>query len=232
MFGNVLRRAVFVAAFFALLSFVGCHTVRPPHEESCANIIVTGGTIDQRESVRNALGFLEKPVQRAVRSVRITDHCPHYKPRDVYGNTQEAAHCEWTGDICIRPEYVRDEIIWHEAGHALMMSRCDSEQEAFTAIGADAYGNVNGQFPRDGFLTQYAATNSMENYAEWVRWAMCYLYRTPTGRTDVDLSRVDASDPRYLAHLQALRDWGAISDAQYNQLEPIFTVRFGDAPMK
>jgi len=233
MFGTFLKRGMF-AMFVALLVLpLGCTGVRPPHEGILAESVVSGGTAEQREQVRTALGFLEEPVQRAVHSVSITDGCPNYHPKDGNGDWQEAAHTHpGKRDICVHPVYVSKGNIWHEGGHALMMTRSTDEQVGFTAISVNAYGNAKGDFPRDGILTWYGASNPWEDFAEWVRWAMCYLYNEPMGPVFVDVRVIDVTDTRYLAHLQVLRDWGAINQAQYEQLEPLFTLRVNGVPVK
>lgn len=233
MFENMLKRAVFAAFAGVLLASVGCTGVRPPHEGILAESVVTGGTAAQRENVQIALGFLEEKVQRAVHSVSITNSCPNYHPKDADGNWQESAHTHpGTRDICIHPVYVSNGNVWHESGHALMMTRSTDDRVKFTAISLDAYGDMKGDFPRNGILTWYGAKDPWEDFAEWLRWAMCYLYNEPMGPVFADIRVVDVTDTRYLAHLQMLRDWGAISEAQYKQLEPLFTLRVNGAPLK
>lgn len=232
-----VRRVACAAALFALF-FSGaiCCTTAPPHELRVSDSAVYGGTSDLREDVRNAIAFLEPVVQDAVQSVHITDDCPEYKPKDDDGNWREGGHCHWTRDICIRPSHVLDEAVWHECAHACFMSHAVHEQLQWATVSpAGVYGNYEGredEFPRDGILTAYGATNTHEDFAEWVRWAMCYLYHTPTGRTFVNLRRVNAADPSYAQKLRLLRDWGIITPTQYAQLEPLFTLRVDGEPLR
>ncbi|MDO8584649.1 MAG: hypothetical protein Q7R85_00825 [bacterium] len=233
MVSDVLRRAVFVAATLTLfVAPFGC-TTAPPRLGAWDDSFVYGGTRDQRERAREAMNWLEEPVQRAVRSIQITNDCPDYKPRDKDGNWREAAHTHpGTRDICVRPSYVSHGNVWHESGHALMMTQSAEEQERLTRISMNAYGDMEGDFPRNGILTWYGATNPWEDFAEWVRWAMCRLHDEPMGSIFVDMRVIDVTDPSYLKHLEVLRDWGAISQAQYDELEPLFTLRVNGVPVK
>lgn len=225
MFGNVLKRAAIAAFLVLVIASLGCTTRHPPYAEAVDRAIVHGGSSWERDDACDALGYLEAPVRLALTGISVNDDCPEYKP-DYPG------HCHVdTRKICARRGWVQDHLVWHEAGHALFFSKSRDEWVR-AAVSIGCYGDTEGEFPRNGILTSYGATNQYEDFAEWVEWAMCYLYHTPTGSTNVDLSRVDASDPRYLAHLELLRDWGAINEAQYKQLEPLFTVRLGGAPMK
>lgn len=226
MFGSMLKRAAFAAFLVFVVASSGCTTRHPPYADAVDRSIVRGGASWGRDDVCDALGYLEAPVRLALTDIRINDDCSEYKP-------DYPAHCHAdTRKICVRRAWVRDCIVWHEGGHALMLKRYREELRLFAAISVDAYGNMDGDFPRDGILTSYGAKNAWEDFAEWFEWAMCYLYHTPTGSTSVDLTLVDAADPKYLLHLEILRDWGGISPEQYTELEPLFTVRLGGAPMK
>lgn len=220
-----LTRAVSAALLVFVVAFAGCTTHHPPYAENVDRSIVRGGASWERDGVRDALGYLESPVRLALVDIRINDECPEYKPA-------HGAHCHTKSrKICIRRGNIFDHTVWHESGHAFYWSRTDDER-ATAAVSIGCYGITDGEFPRNGILTSYGATNQYEDFAEWFEWAMCYLYHTPTGSTGVDLALVDASDPRYLEHLEILRDWGAINRAQYDELEPLLTVRLGGAPMK
>ncbi len=232
MFGMLLKRAACVAALLALFVVpFGC-TATPPRPGTLDDSRFYGGSYEQRRRVRDAVHLMEEPVQLAVRSIHVTNDCPNYKPPDEEGNPHEAGHCEPTRDICIRPAYARTPNVFHECGHALFMARSTDDRVRWTVVSIDAYGHTDGNFPRDGILTWYGATSPKEDFAEWVRWAMCYCHHIPVSALFVDVRVIDVFDPRYLAHLQLLREWGAISESQYEELEPLFTLRVNGAPLK
>lgn len=232
MYRALLSRAVSLAALCVLCAApFGC-TTAPRHSGTLDDDRFYGGSYEQRRRVRDAVHLLQEPVQLVVRSIHITDSCPNYKSPDKEGNPQEAGHCEPTRDICIRPRYARAPDVFHECGHALFMSRSTDDRVRWTLVSLNAYGHTDGDFPRGGILTWYGATSPMEDFAEWVRWTMCYCNHIPVSALLVDTRMFDASDPSYLAHLRLLREWGAISESQYNELEPLFTLRVNGVPLK
>jgi len=217
-------RAAAVAALFLLLAVPANDVTASRNATTFDDTPVSGGTSGDRDSIRNAMALLEEKPRDAVVSVTINDDCPGYKPKDEWGEWRESGHCHWTRDICIHTIYVYDSVVWHESGHALLMSQSWDEYSRWLAVSNDSYGNKKGNFPRDGILTSYGATNAHEDFAEWVAFVMWYQYRTPTGRTAVDLKKVDKSDKRYIRHLKLLRDFGAITPEEYDKLAPLFTL--------
>ncbi|MDO8584651.1 MAG: hypothetical protein Q7R85_00835 [bacterium] len=221
---KMFRRAALVAVLFLLVASPFGDTPAAQRATVLADIPVSGGISGDRESVRNALALLEEKPQNAVVSVTINDTCEAYDPKDEDGDWQESAHCHLTRNVCIHTDYVYDRVVWHEAGHALLMSRSWRENNKWAVVSKNAYGNMEGEFPRDGILTSYGATNAHEDFAEWVEFVMCYQHRTPTGRTSVNLKKIDKSDTRYIRHLKLLRKFGVITPEEYTKLAPLFTL--------
>ncbi|GEM_PF-2047406 len=221
---KMFRYAAFVAALFLVVVSPANDVTSSCNVSALDDTPVSGGTSGDREDIRNALALLEENPRDAVRSVTINDTCPVYKPKDEWGEWRESAHCHWTRDVCIHTIYVYDSVVWHESGHALLMSRSWEENSKWAAVSNGVYGNKDGNFPRDGVLTSYGATNAHEDFAEWVAFVMWYQYRTPTGLTKVNLKKIDKSDERYIRHLKLLRDFGAITPEEYDKLAPLFTL--------
>lgn len=204
-----------------LFVLTGCTAPRISWERVERGDFVEFGTSDERALVISAVHRMHPPVQATVTTIRITPDCPCYK-KDKYGRVSEAGHCRWwTRFICIYPDCVDRWTVWHEMAHAFFYALPSYKRADWGAISPGVYGNRSGVFPRAGVLTAYGAMDYYENFADWLAWSLEYLesgYRA----WGVRLELVDRSDPRYLAHLQFLRDCGALSPEDYAALEPLF----------
>lgn len=250
---KILRATLAAGLFLLLASAFGCSTApyrfqvdpdaTPIPHRIVPDSIVTVGAKEARAHVLNAIGLEPDVTQKALTEVRITDECsdPNYLLMDIGGDWVYAAHCHPEAQtearagvvglvetaparlICIHRNEVWDSVTWHESGHALYDTLSREAQQQWDAISRDAYGDTEGEFPRNGILTGYGGTNAHEGFAEWHEWLMCYKYHTATGETDVDLTRVKKSDDRYIRSLNFFFGLHVITPEEYGALAPLFT---------
>ena len=191
---------------------------------------VYNATKEHLATLRRGLAWLMPEVRRSILFIDILPgDSEHFQKK-------EAAHCHRPDDderpvegmrICFSRDTVTEANLWHEAGHAWLISMPTGFDEEWQEISDFAYAEYTGaedrklrqkRYPAAGLLSGYATTNYREDVAEW----FSCIYEYVSGGKDAFAKITDRDDPCYLQKLRMLRDWGAIGAEDYNLIIKLF----------
>lgn len=183
--------------------------------------LINANEIDA-DIVQYALAHTSAPLQKAITSIEICVSRPDKMPKWA------AADCDGDGKIRILASCLYPQTIWHEAEHALdfklMAPKKSRDDEEWIAIsGKKAYDEINqvresSDYPREGILSLYGATNCAEDKAMWVECTYEYCF---TSSKICPFYGIDRSDERYLKKLDLLLRRGSITEEMYKKIAPL-----------
>lgn len=136
-----------------------------------------------------------------------------------YGDYNDA-HCHSHGGcVCCRATGVDEGTIIHETGHALKRLISIEQKIRWRRIASsNAYGENRytafQQFPLNGIMSAYGATNEDEDLAEWVE----AVYNATDFGYAIPFYLANKNDPRYKAKLDFLLDNKFISADQHKKI--------------
>ena len=91
---------------------------------------VTNATPKQKLVIDEALAWLAPDVQKSVIAIEINNNAIHFLSTVVDGGFAAAHLCPYNMEkICIRPEFLDADLIWHEAGHTHFFKKENSEEQ-------------------------------------------------------------------------------------------------------
>ncbi|MDO8584650.1 MAG: hypothetical protein Q7R85_00830 [bacterium] len=217
-----MRHITLCAAMFVVGICVSC-TNHPPRTEAALGDLISGGTAEEREFARAALGELPRVVREVAEEIRITNDCSGFTSRFIVGFHHRG------GPICVREGRVTRAVVWHEPAHTHFhtLSRAAQEQwEGFVDDDLFHGEGINivipGAYPSRGMITSYGGTNPRENYAEWVTWLTHYLRGYGSGYGRADIASIDRRDPVYLAILTFFRAHDVLTEEEFRRVQPLF----------
>lgn len=181
--------------------------------KSGVKITMYGVSIEERELLFRALNHL---------SIKILESIKAVSGRPCSQLTfDDPAICHWDRTICLRfwgSYETVCEYLWHEAGHARIMVLGPAFEREWKNTAGNVYGVIGGRddFPKFGILEQHGSINSMEDIACWVKavYFYCNGFLHPFGK-------IDSSDPRYMAKLNLLFQYGFVTAEEYNKVAPL-----------
>lgn len=231
------KAKLFVAAIAFAIFLSGCassyEAYLPPKKSAkrqprieivagAARIPLMNADESEAEIIRSALNHSAPLLQGAITSITIYTSTPDKMPEWA------AADCNGKGEMRILANHIYPQTIWHEAQHALdfkMLApkKLRDDEEWISISGKKAYDEINqiresSDYPREGILSIYGATNCAEDKAVWVECIYGYCF---TSSKVNPFYGIDRSDERYLKKLDLLLRRGSITEKMYKKIAPL-----------
>ena len=210
-------RILFAEFLFLSLVVPGCVSFPQPSPHKSRHGILIRGSVTE-EQVREIDGILEvlpPAMIGAVSSISSREGLGHI-------GKDNAAHCHFTGDICVQSYNITDPyILFHEVAHAYSYSLVfkSAFHRKWKELAGDVYGKDKERewgYPKNGIIRSYGATNSDEDIAVWVehvylfvtlwQWRMDQLRNAGEFRNHESI---------YFKKLTLLRDYGFLNEENY-----------------
>lgn len=185
-------------------------------------------------SEHEVMEFRAKVVPRevwaSVKSININDDATHFNPKHVMhchatGDSPSGAR-EWrNGDICIKPEYTKDIVFWHEICHAAHLMFNETKgiklEEEWLEITGDVYGYDKVQpgetFPSRGLMREYSAESPREAMADAFMYIHAEVYGKDTPYDQLRARGLLTKDSVYRSEVEFFWKHGFLTSEVYHK---------------